>query len=80
MTIVTNKWQELNDALIHLHSRGVTMTDAEGVYSHHPKKVLTTVITKYELSETKETIRLQDPSAFVHITRAIEVVGKFRKD
>ncbi len=80
VTIVTDKWQELNDALIHLHSRGVTMTDAEGVYSHHPKKVLTTVITKYELSETKETIRQQDPSAFVHITRAIEVVGRFRKD
>lgn len=80
LTIVTDKWQELSDALIRLHSRGVTMTDAEGVYSHHPKKVLTTVITKYELSETKETIRKEDPSAFVHITRAIEVMGSFRKD
>jgi uncharacterized membrane-anchored protein YitT (DUF2179 family) len=56
------------------------MTDAEGVYSHNPKKVLTTVITKYELAETKETIQKNDPSAFVHITRAIEVIGKFRKD
>lgn len=80
VTIVTEQWQELSDALIYLHSRGVTITDAEGAYTHHPKKVLTTVITKYELSETKETIRKYDSSAFVHITRAIEVMGKFRKE
>lgn len=80
VTIVTEKYHELSEALIYLHSRGVTMTDAEGVYTHHRKKVLTTVITKYELSETKEMIRKMDPSAFVHITRAIEVIGRFRRD
>jgi uncharacterized membrane-anchored protein YitT (DUF2179 family) len=80
VTIVTDKWKELNAALIQLHPRGITMTDAEGVYSHNRKKVLTTVITKYELAETKETIQKNDPSAFVHITRAIEVMGKFRKE
>jgi len=80
VTIVTEKWKELSEALIQLHPRGITMTDAEGVFSHHPKKVLTTVITKYELSETKKTIRKNDPSAFVHITKAIEVMGKFRRD
>lgn len=80
VTIVTEKWKELSEALIHLHSRGVTMADAEGVYSHNPKKVLTTVISKYELSETKETIRHQDPTAFVHITKAIEVMGRFRRE
>ncbi|XJZ25749.1 YitT family protein [Bacillota bacterium Lsc_1132] len=32
------------------------------------------------LSETKETIRHQDPTAFVHITKAIEVMGRFRKE
>lgn len=80
VTIVTDKWKELSDALIQLHVRGVTMTEAEGVYSHQSKKVLTTVITKFELSETKDTIRQFDPKAFVHITRAIEVMGNFRKD
>ncbi|MDP4087206.1 MAG: YitT family protein, partial [Bacillota bacterium] len=80
VTIVTEKWNELSEALINLHRRGVTMTNAEGVYTHHPKKVLTTVITKYELTETKETIRKQDPGAFVHITKAIEVMGRFRRE
>nr|WP_278187282.1 MULTISPECIES: YitT family protein [Bacillaceae] len=80
VTIVTEKWREVSEALLQLHPRGITMTDAEGVYSHHPKKVLTTVITKYELAETKETIKKHDSAAFVHITRAIEVMGKFRRD
>lgn len=80
VTIVTEKWNELSVALLQIHQRGITMTDAEGVYSHHPKKVLTTVITKFELQETKEIIRKEDPKAFVHITRAIEVIGKFRKE
>ncbi|WHY84157.1 YitT family protein [Neobacillus novalis] len=80
VTIVTDKWKELSEALLKLHPRGITMTDAEGVYSHHPKKVLTTVITKYELAETKETIKKSDPCAFVHITKAIEVMGRFRRD
>ncbi|MDP4084127.1 MAG: YitT family protein [Bacillota bacterium] len=80
VTIVTEKWNELSEALLHLHQRGITMTEAEGVYSHHPKKVLTTVITKFEWQETKELIRKEDPKAFVHITRAIEVMGRFRKE
>ena len=64
ITIVTEKYEELTDALIHLHARGVTVTDAEGAYTHKPKKVLTTVITKYELNETKHAIRTVDPEGF----------------
>ncbi|WP_053366762.1 YitT family protein [Bacillus sp. FJAT-27245] len=79
VTIVSEKWTELNEALLRLHQRGITMTDAEGGYTHAPKKVLTTVITKYELTETKDTIKKTDPGAFVHITKAIEVMGRFRR-
>ncbi|MFK9091022.1 YitT family protein [Bacillus salipaludis] len=77
---MTEKFEELSEALIRLHVRGVTITDAEGAYTHKPKKVLTTVITKFELSETKHTIRTVDPKAFVNITQTMEVMGRFRKD
>ncbi|WHY78584.1 YitT family protein [Neobacillus sp. WH10] len=80
LTIVTDKYEELSEALIHLHVRGVTITDAEGAYTHKPKKVLTTVITKFELNETKHTIRTVDPKAFVNITQTLEVMGRFRKN
>jgi uncharacterized membrane-anchored protein YitT (DUF2179 family) len=80
LTIVTEKYEELTEALLRLHARGVTVTDAEGAYTHKPKKVLTTVITKYELNETKHTIRTVDPRAFVNIMQTMEVIGRFRKD
>lgn len=80
LTIVTDKYEELTDALIHLHARGVTVTDAEGAFTHKPKKVLTTVITKYELNETKHTIRTVDQKAFVNIMQTMEVMGRFRRD
>ncbi|HEY2421680.1 MAG TPA: YitT family protein [Neobacillus sp.] len=80
LTIITEKYQELSDALIHLHVRGITMADAEGAYTHKPRKVLTTVITKFELNETKHTIKMIDPNAFVNITQTLEVMGRFRKN
>ncbi|WP_042355475.1 YitT family protein [Bacillus rubiinfantis] len=79
VSIITERWEQLSKELIQLHSRGVTMSDAEGVYSHQHKKVLTTVITKYELTETKEAIKKVDPTAFVYITKAIAVMGRFRR-
>lgn len=80
LSIVTDKYQELSDALIKLHARGITITDAEGAYTHKPKKVLTTVITKFELNETKHTIKTIDPQAFVNIMQTLEVMGRFRKN
>jgi uncharacterized membrane-anchored protein YitT (DUF2179 family) len=80
VTIITENWENLSQALINLHVRGVTITDAEGAYTQKKKKILTTVITRYELSETKEVIKSIDPRAFVNITQTLEVMGNFRKD
>ncbi|MEH7436610.1 YitT family protein [Neobacillus drentensis] len=80
LRIVTEKGDELIDALIHLHSRGITVHNAEGAYAHKPKKVLTTVITRFELNETKHTIKITDPHAFVNISQTLEVMGRFRKN
>ncbi len=80
ITIITDKYKELSDALIKLHERGVTISDAEGAYTHKPKKILTTVITKFELNETKHTIRTVDPHAFVNITQTLEVMGRFHQN
>lgn len=79
LTIVTDKFNELSEALIKRHVRGVTITDAEGAFTHKPKKVLTTVITKFELSDTKHTIQEIDPKAFVNITQTLDVMGRFRR-
>ncbi|MCM3024405.1 YitT family protein [Heyndrickxia ginsengihumi] len=80
LRIVTEKGDELTEALIRLHSRGITVNSAEGAYTHNPKKVLTTVITRFELNETKHTIKMIDPHAFVNISQTLEVMGRFRKN
>ncbi|MBT2728723.1 DUF2179 domain-containing protein [Bacillus sp. ISL-75] len=41
---------------------------------------VTTVITIYELNETKHTIRTVDQKAFVNIMQTMEVMGRFRRD
>jgi len=79
LRIVTEKGDQLIEALIHLHQRGITVHNAEGAYSHKPKKVLITVITRFELSETKHAIKVIDPNAFVNISQTLEVMGQFRK-
>ena len=48
--------------------------------AHKPKKVLTTVITRFELNETKHAIKMIDPHAFVNISQTLEVMGRFRKN
>lgn len=80
LTIVTEKHEALCESLLRLHVRGITVTAAEGAFTHKPKKVLTTVITKYQLNETKHTIREVDSHAFVNITQTLDVWGRFRKD
>lgn len=80
LMIVTEKGEELAEALLHLNSRGVTMHHAEGCYTNNPKKILTTVITRFELNETKHVIKKTDPDAFVNITQTLEVMGRFRRN
>jgi len=80
ITIITDKYHELTDSLFKLHARGVTVTDVEGAYTHKQRKMLTTVITKFELNETKHTIKSVDPHAFVNIMQTMEVMGRFRKN
>lgn len=80
LTIVTDQAERLCEELLKLHPRGITVSEAEGAYTHRPRKILTTVITKYELNETKHKIKEIDANAFVNITQTLEVIGRFRRD
>lgn len=77
--IVTDKAKEISDELFKLHQRGITALTSEGVYSAKQKKMLMTVVTRYELVEVKEAIRRVDSLAFVNITETVEVMGNFRR-
>ncbi|GEK34247.1 YitT family protein [Kurthia sibirica] len=79
LTIITAKGDDMKDILLENLYRGITITDGVGAYSGEPRKILMTVITKYQLAEVKEMIQKTDPQAFVNITQTAEVVGMFHK-
>lgn len=77
LMIISSKGEEIRDQLLAKLYRGITVMDGEGAYSKEPRKVLFTVITRYELSEVKAIVKATDPKAFVNITQTVEVMGFF---
>lgn len=77
--IVTEQGIDVKQALLNQCIRGITMVDAVGAYTDHVKKVIYTVITRYELGEVKRLVRQVDPTAFINITETVEVVGRFKR-
>lgn len=80
LMIVTDKGEEIQAALLSNLIRGITVMDGEGAYTKSRRKVLMTVITRYELVAVKKLIQEIDNFAFVNITETVEVMGMFRRE
>ncbi|MBD7944602.1 MULTISPECIES: YitT family protein [Psychrobacillus] len=80
LMIITEKGEEVQKKLLQNLVRGITVLDGEGAYTKQSRKVLFTVITRYELGEVKKMIKEVDSNAFVNITETIEVMGAFNKN
>lgn len=78
--IITSKGDDMKDKLLSKLFRGITIMNGQGAYTGEERKVLITVITRYQLSEVKNTIREVDPHAFVNITETKQVIGSFNRD
>ncbi|MDE6868917.1 MAG: YitT family protein [Clostridia bacterium] len=76
ITIITQQPELISDYILKVINHGFTMYDAEGGYSHQKKKVLVTVCKRSEAIRLKIKIHAVDPSAFVIITDANEILGK----
>ncbi|MBE3596572.1 MAG: YitT family protein [Hydrogenibacillus sp.] len=79
LLIVTNRGDEVREALLKQIVRGITVLEGVGAYSKEKKTVLMTVATRYELPLIKSLIRQADPHAFVNIMQTVEVVGAFTR-
>lgn len=77
LMIITSKGEEMKEQLLTNLYRGVTIMDAEGAYSGEGRKVLMTVITRYQLAEVRHIIKQADAEAFVNILQTTEVIGMF---
>lgn len=74
--IITDKWEEVADTILHGLHRGCTYISARGVYSGKDKQIVITTVGKTEVPRLKEIVFQIDHGAFIIINEAIEVYGK----
>ena len=74
--IVSKKSDEISWAIIEDLHRGVTSLDGHGVYSAVKTDILLTAVRRREIPILRRLIYTYDPSAFVIIGDARQVIGK----
>lgn len=74
--IVSDRANEVTEAILHRIGRGVTILKGKGAYSHAEKEVLMTSITITQLAKLKDVVYEEDPGAFVTVWEASEVLGR----
>lgn len=74
--IITEKYQEVAQALMTELDRGVTGLDATGMYSKEDKCMLFCVVSKKEIVALKDIVVRIDRNAFVIVSDVREVLGE----
>jgi len=73
--VITQKPQELSQAIIEKLRRGVTIIDSYGCYSKGKNSYLICVVTRMQISPFKRLLKSVDPSAFAVSINTREVLG-----
>ena len=73
--VISDKAEELGDAIVQILHRGATIVRGEGVYTNAERKMLICVVKKRQSALLKQIIRDVDPDAFMYINKAKEVNG-----
>lgn len=76
VVIISDKEEELADAIIKDLNRGVTYLDGMGGFTEEKKKILYVIVTSKEIAKLKAIVEEIDPGAFLTINDVIEVKGK----
>lgn len=78
--IFTNKQEEMRDTIYKEIDRGVTKLPAIGGYTEEERPILMVVVHQREFTKLKHFVKMIDPSAFVIVSDAHEVLGEgFKK-
>ncbi|APM38996.1 YitT family protein [Clostridium kluyveri] len=76
--IITDKSQDITDALLARLGRGVTLLDGKGGYTNTPTNVLYVIVSRLEISKLKSIVSDFDKNALITIGH-VEVSGKSYK-
>lgn len=75
--VVTNKPQEISDAIFRVSHHGATILEGEGSYGHCERNVVYSVVSYAETQKVMNAIRETDPEAFVNAIRTEQLSGRF---
>lgn len=75
-TIITNSPQEVSDALIHHLGRGVSYWQITGAYTGEQRYMLTSTVSRPQVSQVRSVIAEVDPDAFVTISMGHNALGE----
>jgi uncharacterized membrane protein len=74
--IISNKPQVIADRVLKDMQRGVTGLHGRGMYTQQEREVLLVAVTVTEMAQLRSLVGAEDPSAFVVVTPAQEVLGR----
>lgn len=79
--IITDKGEELREAIINRMDRGATLIEAKGGYTGNSKAIIICIVQKRRTADFKKFLTTVDPDAFINIAKVSSVMGKgFRSD
>ena len=76
VTIISDKYQEIRQAIIREMDAGVTMLMSEKGYTEKDSKLVMSVIPYLKLPSIKSKVQEIDSSAFVIVSKVEEVGGQ----
>jgi uncharacterized membrane-anchored protein YitT (DUF2179 family) len=74
--IITEKNNEIGQMIIHKLKRGGTFFHGKGIYNGEEREVVYTVVSSRQIPKLREHIYEIDPTAFITILPANEILGK----
>ena len=74
--VISEKSDEIRDAILTQIDRGVTILNGESGYLHNPSPVILSVISNRELPKVEKVIHKIDPESFIIVSRVSEVRGR----
>lgn len=73
--IISDNWELIRGEVVLGLNRGGTMWAGRGFYKGAERTILFCVVSRRELSQLREAVKLLDPKAFMVVTDAKEVLG-----
>ena len=76
--VITSHAEEMSEELMKKLHHGVTVINAEGMYTHSGKQVIICVINKHQIVDFQSIVRSY-PDTFAYVSNVSETVGNFKK-